>query len=192
MAEVYEIINITNGKRYVGSTVKDNINDRWSAHKSRLSIGLHNNPHLQHAWDKYGKDKFIFVPILLCDKNKTLYYEQVLLDNFDWDYNIAKSASAPMLGISPSEETRDKIRVANTGSKNGMYGKTRTYAVKEASRKANQGSGSGKAKLREQDVILIRELYLTLRYTQRELGEMFGVANSTISQIVNRKRWKHI
>lgn len=54
------------------------------------------------------------------------------------------------------------------------------------------GSNSGMAKLNESQVRQIRELYKAKRHTQEQIGNMFNVKGPTISQIVNRKRWKHV
>ncbi len=54
------------------------------------------------------------------------------------------------------------------------------------------GEKSGSTKLTEKDVLEIRELYLTKKYYQRDLGEIFGVHRYTITGIVNKKRWKHL
>lgn len=48
------------------------------------------------------------------------------------------------------------------------------------------------ARLTEEDVLEIRELYGTGDYYQREIGKMFGVSARHISSIVTRKKWKHI
>src|SRR3989304_1436717 len=56
---IYKIINKTNGKYYVGSS--NDIIGRWFTHKSQLNRNNHCNPHLQRAWNKYGKDNFEFI-----------------------------------------------------------------------------------------------------------------------------------
>jgi group I intron endonuclease len=55
---IYCIMNTANNKKYIGSSI--NIKDRWSGHRSALNKGVHINTHLQSAWNKYGKDKFVF------------------------------------------------------------------------------------------------------------------------------------
>jgi group I intron endonuclease len=55
---IYSITHISSGKRYIGSSV--NIKRRWNAHRSALSRKLCDNPHLQNAWTKYGKESFLF------------------------------------------------------------------------------------------------------------------------------------
>lgn len=53
------------------------------------------------------------------------------------------------------------------------------------------GSNSHKAKISENEVIIIRNSY-KLGYTQNEICRWFGVSRALISLIVNNKRWKHI
>lgn len=48
------------------------------------------------------------------------------------------------------------------------------------------------SKLTQEQVLEIRKLYATGNYTQRQLADMFNVDQTLISQIVNRKIWKHI
>jgi DNA invertase Pin-like site-specific DNA recombinase len=54
-----------------------------------------------------------------------------------------------------------------------------------------RGSATHNAKLTEARVIEIRQLYDNSDLEQSELAREYGVANSTISSIVNRKTWAH-
>lgn len=56
----------------------------------------------------------------------------------------------------------------------------------------NQGEKHGASKLTEADVLEIRKRYATGRITQRALAEEYGVTQSVISEIVNRKIWTHL
>ena len=47
-------------------------------------------------------------------------------------------------------------------------------------------------KLTPQDVIKIRSLYKGGDYTQKQLGNLFGVSNVQVHKIVRRKDWKQI
>jgi hypothetical protein len=52
---VYQIINLTNGKRYIGSAAnKRGFDQRWSIHRTLLFQGKHHSSKLQNAWNKYG------------------------------------------------------------------------------------------------------------------------------------------
>ena len=55
-----------------------------------------------------------------------------------------------------------------------------------------RGSQNGMAKLTEDQVLQIRELYQSTQFTQVELGNRFGITNSVINKIVNRNSWSHI
>lgn len=55
-----------------------------------------------------------------------------------------------------------------------------------------QGERNGQSKLTRDAVIKIRELYATKRYTQKEIGHMFGVTRGAVSSIILGNHWKHI
>lgn len=54
-------------KIYIGQT-KD-LSNRLSGHFSYLRRGIHKNPHLQAAWNKYGEDEFDFEVIEECNES---------------------------------------------------------------------------------------------------------------------------
>ena len=112
---IYEIRNIINGKRYIGSSV--DVNFRLKYHKCLLNKNRHFSKHLQSAWNKYGKAAFIFKHLLICDPESNLTFEQSALDKLRPEYNKAKEALAPMTGLSQSDEAKQKIRLANLGNK---------------------------------------------------------------------------
>jgi hypothetical protein len=56
----------------------------------------------------------------------------------------------------------------------------------------NQGSTNGYAILAEADVVSIRAAYASGGVLQRELAEQYGVARSTIGNIVTGRRWRHV
>jgi len=55
-----------------------------------------------------------------------------------------------------------------------------------------RGEGHGMARLTEPQVLEIRRLYASGRWTLEKLGQRFGVDTSNIWLIVNRKKWRHI
>lgn len=55
-----------------------------------------------------------------------------------------------------------------------------------------KGEKNGASKLLDAQVIKIRELYKTGRYTTCDLSKKFNVHRSTISYIVNNKTYKHL
>jgi len=124
---VYEILNLVNGKRYIGSAVC--FKKRWKWHRTDLRRGDHHNAPLQAAWTKYGPDVFLFKPILTCQQSMLKFYEQQLLDKVLPEYNCATAASNPMLGRKHSAETKAKISAANLGSKRSSEARPRMSAA---------------------------------------------------------------
>jgi group I intron endonuclease len=109
---IYEVVNITNGKRYVGSAA--DLKARLRDHLKNLRKGKHHNRHLQFAWNKYGEGSFEFKVILYCDKANLLFYEQRALDFYNILYNLAPTAGSQLGWVMP-EETKQNISRANKG-----------------------------------------------------------------------------
>jgi hypothetical protein len=55
-----------------------------------------------------------------------------------------------------------------------------------------RGEGVGRSKITEQQVAEIRERYARGNVTQQTLAGDYGLHNSVISKIINRKNWRHI
>jgi group I intron endonuclease len=94
MIGIYEIVNIVNNKRYIGSSI--NIRNRKNAHYNTLRKNKHPNPHLQKAFNKYGESNFCFNVLEDmgedADELSVRLQEQEYISNHDWDtlYNSQK------------------------------------------------------------------------------------------------------
>lgn len=113
---IYSITNIVNGKRIIGQS-KDIIN-RWYYHKKLLRHNYHDNPHLQHAWNKYKEQNFKFEVVLLCpisalneEEIRAIKKYKSLDSNFG--YNLKDGGNRPKMSV----ETKLKIGLANSGKK---------------------------------------------------------------------------
>lgn len=72
---IYQIRNIINGMVYIGSSM--DISTRWREHKYDLRMNNHRNQHLQNAYNKYGKDAFVYEVLELIDEeNKDQQFER--------------------------------------------------------------------------------------------------------------------
>lgn len=92
-----------------------------------------------------------------------------------------------------SEETKRKMSEAAMGKKNHMYGKKISEATRQKKIKsAKIGSENTASKLTDKDVLKIRELYLTKKYTHIKLADMYNVSRGNIYFILKRNTWKHI
>ena len=111
---IYKILNTVDGKQYVGSAV--NLNKRKSEHWSGLRTGIHHNPHLQNAWNKYGEDAFEFRVVGKCPPERLIELEQEVMDHLKPEYNLTPTAGSS-LGLAQSIETRRKISDTLKGRK---------------------------------------------------------------------------
>lgn len=103
---VYFIVNIINGKKYIGSSTMK-IKHRIQHHFSELKRNNHKNTHLQNAWNLYGEDNFVFEIVINLEKDQCFIKEQEYLDNTEDSkrYNINPLATGtPSL----SKETIEK------------------------------------------------------------------------------------
>lgn len=117
---IYQIENILNAKKYIGSSV--NVKRRMRTHRRLLENGNHFNHKLQDDWSKHGEKAFKFSLIIICSNSSKLMYEKICIDVFesvDTGYNISSNPRAPVEGLTwkQSQETKDKIRKARTGTK---------------------------------------------------------------------------
>lgn len=108
---IYEIRNIVNGKRYIGSAVR--LSKRRMRHFGNLRRGTHKNVILQNAWNKHGPDKFEFNVIEYCSKDMLLEREQHYLDKKS-DYNIC-SIAGNTTGIKHTKAAKAKMSKFHSG-----------------------------------------------------------------------------
>ncbi len=102
---VYKIVCNKNGLSYIGSS--HNIYRRWVSHLVELNKNRHDNPKLQNAYNKYGKECFYIELVETCNADILLDREQYYLDTLKPyklnGYNINTDATCgPYMGISLS------------------------------------------------------------------------------------------
>jgi group I intron endonuclease len=113
---IYQILNVENGKRYIGSAV--DFEKRWRAHMGELRRGSHHSIGLQRAYNKYGERAIQCGIILNCPANKwdLLYNEQWFIDMDKPEYNTCKKAGNCM-GRKFSAASKAKLSATITGRK---------------------------------------------------------------------------
>jgi group I intron endonuclease len=103
---IYKIQSIIKPERvYIGSAV--NMQGRKYYHLWRLRKNIHENPILQHHYNKYGESDLQFSLLLECPKEQLITREQDFIDALDPWFNICKTAGNT-LGRKASKETREK------------------------------------------------------------------------------------
>ncbi len=95
------------GSFYIGST--DNVRRRICGHVKMLVDGKHRNLRIQRNWARYSQIEAW--PMLVCRKEDALFYEQLLMDNFDPPLNLRLIAQRPAW----TKESREKISRTHSG-----------------------------------------------------------------------------
>lgn len=92
---IYQIRNVVNGKKYIGSAKR--LCNRFYMHRCELKGGYHGNPHLQAAYNKYGRESFVYEVIEECSVADLLTREQARIDEIPESarYNILPLAGSP-------------------------------------------------------------------------------------------------
>jgi group I intron endonuclease len=110
---VYRWTNTVNKKSYIGSSAELDVRFRGYFTPSRLNS---RESIIYKALLKYGFSKFTFEILEYCSIDNLIKREQYYIDLLKPVYNLCKIAGSPR-GRIVSEETRAKLRVANTGYK---------------------------------------------------------------------------
>ena len=114
MVGIYRILNKINGKVYIGQSI--DIFRRLTEHRNHLVNNIHENKHLQSAWNKYGEKNFKFEIAEECLYEYLTEREQYWIDyyggmNSKNNYNKRDASSKGEL----SEESKNKISQAHLG-----------------------------------------------------------------------------
>lgn len=79
---------------------------------------------------KYGRDNFILEIICFSEEDSNILdLENIFLNLFFGEYNIAQDAQAPMKGRKHSEETKAKISASNKGLNKGLISVNRKPVI---------------------------------------------------------------
>src|SRR5271166_3149498 len=106
---IYEIVNIKNNKRYIGSAI--DFRRRKRNHLNLLRKQKHHSIKLQNSFNKYGENSFQFNVIeKLFEKERLIGREQYYLDNIKPELNMTLIAGLnSSFGLKRSKETCKKI-----------------------------------------------------------------------------------
>ena len=111
---IYEIVNKTNNKKYIGKT--KSFKARKNRHLYELRHDRHHCLHLQRAWNKYGENNFIFNIIYseLNEEEARKIEEELINSNYDNLYNISKcSDGGDLISYHPcKDEIIEKMSVS--------------------------------------------------------------------------------
>jgi len=103
---IYKITCLANNKIYIGSAVS--LGSRKANHFKTLRDNCHRNVLLQRAYNKYGRNEFLFEVLEICDKNILILREQFYMDSLRPQFNIVKIAGSSA-GRKVKKGTIDKL-----------------------------------------------------------------------------------
>lgn len=208
LIKIYKITNKNNGKIYVGQTIQ--------TLKKRLRGHIDNNK-ITKSPTEIGKAiltegiyNFEMCLIEFCSPEEADLKEKYWITYYNAYYpsgynireggkngRISEITKAKLRGRAVSAETRRKLAISRAGVEPsqkalqslelGRLPKTNEHKIKWC-----RGENNANDKLTEEEVVKIRKLYATGRYTQEVLGDMFNVTQMNISAITRRKTWNHI
>jgi group I intron endonuclease len=154
--QAYLITNKINNKGYVGITTRS-LDRRWYEHRF---VANSCGQLLAKAINKYGEQAFEIKPIASAKTLENLKeVEKDLIIQFQtkvpFGYNLTDGGDGVFgfkqseeqkkrngdlkRGTKASEETKQKMRVAHSGEKNGFYGKNHTEEAKRKNAEAHMG-----------------------------------------------------
>lgn len=108
---IYGILNLINGKIYIGSAVE--VLNRLRTHKARLNLNKHPSKHLQGAYNQYSSLAFEFIILeYVTDKKDLVTREECWIELLDatnpqCGYNKRKVATSNLgIKLGPASEAR--------------------------------------------------------------------------------------
>lgn len=207
MRFIYSVINLINGKVYVGQT-KDFAN-RKAGHLYAARKGAQQP--LYRAIRKYGRENFSFVIVEECDDDQVDDRERHWVSHFDSfnsckGYNLTSGGESKKefskesrekirqkaLVRSPaSEETRRKIGDATRGKPNLHFREMRAKQVGSNNpMHGRTGERHPRSKLTQAQADEIRQRQLGVFETVTDLAVEFGVSRLTVRRIRNNEIYK--
>lgn len=214
---IYKITNTVNNKVYIGQTTttfkrrynkggNSNIERVYNTHKYNKEHNSSYNKHLLFSIEKYSFNAFdVDVRFDVAYSKEELDFREdywiVYYDSINNGYNHKRGGA----NGSPSEETKQKMSIANKGENNSFYGKTHTEETKQKIRIANKNriwTEESKRKLKEnhRDVSGKNNpsansvICLTtgrIFFTQKEGAEYYGIKNYKSISLCCRGKERH-
>ena len=184
---IYAITNIINDKQYVGQAVVKN--KRWKDHKLSLNVGKHNNAYLQAAYNKYGKENFIYTVLEVIDGGPDLIArlterEQYWMNKLNTvapnGYNLNPTAGSA-IRFKHTEETKLKWSEQRKGKKRSEEAKANISA---GHKKRKPVSDETKEKMRQAQLGKTRSDETKAKHAERMKGNSINNGRKQSKEVI--------
>jgi len=167
---VYRLINIENGKIYVGSSL--NLGRRFTSYFSFKYIDIQKTSLICKALLKYGYSKFRLEILEYCENSVLLEREQYYIDLLSPEYNILKKAGSSA-GYKHTKKTISKFKARKHTKETIEKFKAKLFSI-ETRKKISESKGTK---------VLVTDLSTNNSYEYssiRKAAEELKAPNSTI------------
>ena len=182
---IYCIINLLNGKKYIGSS--KNIYNRWLKHRATLRGNYHGNPHLQNAWNKYGEKSFHFFIVEECNPKVLEEREDFYINNIKPEYNMQGAVRHKV-----SKEIRQHIKegVARARIEGRLHSNLGQKLSVEHIAKLPQNQKGYKCPKRQKGVYIYTLDFKFICYfnTLKEAAQYMGVCFTAVSYTLTKSK----
>lgn len=181
---VYQIVNRVNQKLYIGSS--KNLYQRLRKHFKLLECNKHDNPKLQHAYNKYGLHNFYFQIIEYCCEQQQYAIEQYWINKFFGQncYNINNDAIKPP-NLRGQKRIFSEQHKHNLSKAKKKFYKDNPQSLAQLSQ-SRKGKNMGGKHFHARPVICLetKQVFDCIMDVERTLN----IHHTCISDVCNRKR----
>lgn len=190
---IYRIVNLVNGKAYIGQT-KEKFQRRYWLHRWELRKGKHDNKHLQRAWDKYGEENFVFeiVEVLPLEEidDREKYWIDWQRKQKEGCYSIQDGGQPENLNDYISPEIRKRQGELNRKRMLGSKLSDETKAKMSKTRKGKRVYRSNDT-LTDEQAILVKQLFIKGK-TSKEIQEETKLPYRTLNNILSNNAYSTV
>ena len=189
---IYKITNLTNNKVYIGQT-KEKFQRRFWMHRWELRNNIHDNRHLQSAWNKYGEENFSFEVVEICKEEDIDEKEKNFIKFYRGNgtcYNIQDGGQPCNLHSYISPEIRKKVGELN---RKRMIGSKLSEETKSKMSKTRKGKRVYRKNdsLTNEQVISIKEMFIK-GANSREIMDILHIEYKPINAILSNNAYSTV
>ena len=202
---IYLIYCSANQRGYIGRA--RNINSRWKTHKTRLRRNVHENPHLQRSWNKYGEGVFNFIVVEHCPFSEGHLREEYWIREVKDGDNLFNmrtvdgiiSFKLPKESIEKmknslkrricTEKEKERLRTLNLGKKRS------DQAIEKTAKRLKEHYLSKKelgSKLTREQAIKIKNSPAFSTKDMERIALEYNVSFTTVYDIKKERTWRNL